>query len=256
MNTDVVRQALVVVATIATITVNALANILPLNGLNTGELSDRFKIFFVPAGYVFSIWGLIYLLLIAYTIFQALPGQRENSALQQIGYLYILASAANIMWLFLWHYEVFSFTLVAMLTLLGSLIAIYIQLRSGAETASPGFRWAVMLTFSVYLGWITVATIANASQLLYFLNWGGWGISPEIWTVIMLAAATAITAGMLFLHTDIAYALVIVWAVVGIALKHAETPTVSTASWIVVGVIVLLIVLSVVGIPAMRPRTT
>lgn len=118
MNRDILRQVLVIIAAFATIIFNIAANALPLNGLNTGELSDRFQIFFVPAGYVFSIWGLIYLGLIAYAIYQLLPAQRENPRLRSIGYLFILSCLANIAWLFLWHYEVFEFTLIAMGVLL------------------------------------------------------------------------------------------------------------------------------------------
>jgi translocator protein len=254
VNKDVIRQAVVVITTLATIVVNTLANTLPLNGLNTGEISDRFVIYFVPAGYVFSIWGLIYLLLIGYTVYQALPSQRENPALRRIGYLYALSGAANIAWLFLWHYEVFQFTLVAMLALLGSLIAIYLQLRAGQAAVTPGFRWLVRLPFSVYLGWITVATIANATQLLYFLGWGGWGIVPEVWTVIMLVAALAITGAMLFTRSDVAYALVIIWAVIGIALKHSLTPTVATAAWVVAAAVAVLAVAQVARMVAARPR--
>ena len=111
MNKDTLRQILVLIAAFATIIFNILANALPLNGLNTGELSDRFQIFFVPAGYVFSIWGLIYLGIIAYAIYQVLPAQKENPRLRSIGYLFILSCLANISWLFLWHYELFEFTL-------------------------------------------------------------------------------------------------------------------------------------------------
>lgn len=254
MNKDVTRQAVVVIATLATIVVNTLANTLPLNGLDTREISDRFAIYFVPAGYVFSIWGLIYLLLIGFTIYQALPAQRENPALRRTGYLYALTGLANSAWLFLWHYEVFRFTLVAMVALLGLLIAIYLGLRAGQETVTPGFRWLVRLPFSVYLGWITVATIANATQLLYFLGWGGWGIAPEVWTVIMLVAALAITGAMLFTRSDVAYALVIIWAVIGIALKHSLTPTVATAAWVVAGAVAVLAVAQAARMVMGRPR--
>ena len=121
MKRDTLRQIITVIAVLATIVVNALANILPFNGQETGAISDRFAIYFVPAGYVFSIWGLIYLGLIAYAIFQALPAQRENPRLRSIGGLFALASVANIVWIFLWHYEVFPATLAVMLVLLGSL---------------------------------------------------------------------------------------------------------------------------------------
>lgn len=172
MTRDIARQFVVVVSTVAVIVMNILANTLPLNGLNTGEISDRFDVYFVPAGYVFSIWGLIYIGLIAYTVYQALPSQRENPALRKIGYWYVLSCAANITWLFLWHYEVFNLTLLPMLALLASLIVIYLRLGIGTREVSPAERWSVHATFSLYLGWITVATIANATQLLDYLGWG------------------------------------------------------------------------------------
>ena len=196
MNRDTLRQVLVIIAAFVTIIFNIAANALPLNGLNTGELSDLFQIFFVPAGYVFSIWGLIYLGLIAYAIYQVLPAQRENPRLRSIGYLFILSCLANIAWLFLWHYEVFEFTLIAMGVLLLSLIAIYLRLDIGRGEVSNAEKWAVHVPFSIYLGWITVATIANTTQLLYYLGWNGWGISPELWAVIMLAAGVIISAIM------------------------------------------------------------
>ena len=131
MNKDTIRQILVVLATLATIGVNALASALPLNGQTTGEISDRFDVFFVPAGYVFSIWGLIYLALLAYSVFQALPAQAQDARLRSIGYLYILSAVANMAWIFLWHYEFFPFSVVAMLALLGLLTAIL---------SAPGYR--------------------------------------------------------------------------------------------------------------------
>jgi hypothetical protein len=243
MNRDILRQILVLIAAFATIIFNFLANLLPLNGLNTGELSDRFQIFFVPAGYVFSIWGLIYLGLIAYAIYQVLPAQRENPRLRSIGYLFILSCLANIAWLFLWHYEYFEFTLIVMGALLISLIAIYLRLDIGRGKVSAGERWAVQIPFSIYLGWITVATIANTTQLLYYLGWNGWGISPELWAVIMLAAGVVISAIMSLTRADIAYSLVLVWAYIGIAVKHADTPLVANSAWIATGLIIVILII-------------
>jgi len=246
MNRDTIRQVLVVLGVIAVIVVNILANALPLNGLNTGEISDRFDIYFVPAGYVFSIWLLIYLGLMAYAIFQALPAQKENPRLRSIGYLFLLSCLANIIWLFLWHYEVFLFTLVAMLILLLSLIAIYLRLDVGRVRVSRGEKWFVHIPFSVYLGWISVATIANASQLLYYLGWNGWGIPPEIWAVIMLAVGVILSAAMSLTRADIAYSLVLIWAYVGIAVAQAGTPVVVASAWIGAGLILVLLVIGVV----------
>ena len=243
MNRDTLRQVLVIIAAFVTIIFNIAANVLPLNGLNTGELSDRFQIFFVPAGYVFSIWGLIYLGLIAYAIYQVLPAQRENPRLRSIGYLFILSCLANIAWLFLWHYEVFEFTLIAMGVLLLSLIAIYLRLDIGRGEVSNAEKWAVHVPFSIYLGWITVATIANTTQLLYYLGWNGWGISPELWAVIMLAAGVIISAIMSLTRADIAYSLVLVWAYIGIAIQHNDTPLVANSALIAAGLIVVILII-------------
>ena len=190
---DTVRQVAVVLSTILVIVVNGLASALPLNGKDTGEISDQFNVYFVPAGYVFAIWGLIYLALIAYSIFQALPSQRENPRLRRIGYLYVLSCVANIAWIFLWHYEVFAITIVAMIALLLLLIFTYLALGIGRSSASTGETWLVRIPFSIYLGWITVATIANATSLLDYLGWSGWGIAPEVWALIMLVAGALIT---------------------------------------------------------------
>jgi benzodiazapine receptor len=243
MNRDTLRQILVLVAAFATIIFNIVANALPLNGLNTGEISDRFKILFVPAGYVFSIWGLIYLGLIAYAVYQALPTQRENPRLRKIGYIFILSCLANISWLFLWHYEIFEFTLIAMVVLLFSLIAIYLRLDIGRGEVSAGEKWAVHIPFSIYLGWITVATIANTTQLLYYLGWNGWGVSAEIWAVIMLIAGVVISAIMSLSRADIAYSLVLVWAFIGIAVKQNNTPLVANSALIGAGLILVILII-------------
>ncbi len=225
MKKGLIRQIVVVVTVIVTITINALADILPINGMSTGQISDQFQVYFVPSGYVFSIWGLIYLGLIAYAVFQALPSQRENPRLAGISGLFILSSIANCAWIFLWHYEMFVLTLVAMFTLLISLILIYVRLGIGkSNRVSSGETWAVRVPFSVYLGWITVATIANVSDVLYYINWNGWGIGPLAWAVIMLVVAVVIAALMAFTRRDVAYLLVLVWAFTGIAKKF---PTVS-----------------------------
>ena len=97
---DRLRQIAVIVSIAGTIIVNALANTLPINGQNTGEVSDRFQVYFVPAAYVFSIWGLIYIGLIVFAIFQALPAQRENPRMRSIGWWVVLGGLANSAWIF------------------------------------------------------------------------------------------------------------------------------------------------------------
>lgn len=260
MKRSVVTQVLVLLALLATIAINALANTLPLNGQNTGEISDRFPVYFVPAGYVFSIWGVIYLGLGLYAVYQLLPAQRTNPRLARIDVLFILSCAANIVWLFLWHYNIFPLTLVAMVALLGFLIAIYLRLGVGLVDVPGAEKWFVHLPFSIYLGWITVATIANATSLLSYLNWSGWGISEEAWTAIMLAAGVVISGLMAFTRGDAAYLLVIIWAFVGIALKHSGTPSVAAAAWVASGAVAVLLVAGVMyrrrRAPALVPASS
>ncbi len=247
MNKNTIRQAVNVLAVIATIVVNGLANALPLNNLTTGDISDRFDVYFVPAGYVFSIWGLIYIALIAFAVYQALPAQRENPRLKRIGYLFAASCLANITWLFLWHYEQFPLTLVAMLALLGLLIAIYLRIGSGGrEDVSTAERWMLHIPFSIYLGWITVATVANVTSLLDYLQWGGWGISEEVWMIIMLVVAGGVASAVTLTRRDVAYMLVILWAFVGIAVKHAAVPVVATTTWIVTVLLALVLIGSIV----------
>jgi hypothetical protein len=229
---DTLRQIFVVLTIVATIVVNVLADALPINGLGTGQISDMFKVYFVPAGYVFSIWGLIYLGLTAFAIFQALPAQRENPRLRSTGWWICLGGVANIAWIFLWHYEMFALTVIAMLILLGTLIITYLRLGIGRTMVTPAERYTTHLTFSIYLGWITVATIANITSLLDYLNWNGFGISPVIWMGIVLAAVFIIAGLMNFTRRDVAYAAVILWALAGIAVKFAGVLAVAIPTWI------------------------
>jgi hypothetical protein len=242
---DLLRQISVILTVLATLVVNILANALPLNGLNTGQISDRFQVYFVPAGYVFSIWGLIYLGLIVFAVYQALPSQRENPRLRATGWWISLGGLANITWIFLWHYEQFPLTLIAMLVLLATLIVTYLRLGIGQTPAPLAERWAVRLLFSIYLGWITVATVANVTSLLDYLNWDGFGIAPEIWMGIALAAVLAIATLMNFTRRDVAYALVILWALAGISLKHAAVALVAIPTWITFGLVTLTLALAV-----------
>lgn len=236
---DKVRQIAVVISILLTIVVNTLANALPLNGQNTGEISDRFDVYFTPAGYVFSIWGLIYIGLIAYAIYQALPAQRENPRLRAIGWWVVIGSLANTAWIFLWHYEVFPLTIVAMLLLLVTLIITYLRLGVNKVQVSNGEKWAVHLPFSIYLGWITVATVANVAALLDYLEWNAFGISEVTWMWIILAAVLVIAVLMNFIRRDIGYALVILWAVAGIGIKHSSVTGVAIPSWITFGVVAI-----------------
>jgi hypothetical protein len=222
MSRVTVQQFLVIAAVVATIAINALANTLPLNGKTTGELSDQYPVLFTPAGYVFAIWGLIYLGLIAFAIYQALPRERDNPRLAAIRVPFLLSSVANIAWLFLWHYEYVTATEPVMQALLASLIVIYARLGIGRVEASWGERWAVHAPFSLYLGWITIATIANTAITLYNLGWNGEPFSPSLWTAVIIAVATLIAGTISFSRGDVVYGAVVVWALIGIIVKQGD----------------------------------
>lgn len=223
---DYLRQFAVIVVTLATIAINTLAVTLPLNGQSTGAISDRFPSLFTPAGYVFSIWSLIYLGLLAYMVYQALPSQRANPRLRSIGWVYVISGIANSVWIFLWHYNQFALSLVVMVVLLLCLIMIYQRLFPWRATVTAAERWTTHITFSVYLGWITVATVANAATVLLDLQWNGGFLPPMGWALLMISVATVI--GLIFAmgKRDIAYVAVLVWAFAGIAVKQNATPPV------------------------------
>ncbi len=241
---NITRQVAVMLSILLTLVVNALANSLPINGQTTGDVSDQFQVYFVPAGYVFSIWGLIYIGLIAYAIFQALPSQRENPRLQATGWWIVLGGLANSIWIFLWHYNLFPLTLIAMLLLLATLIITYLRLGVQRKQVSTGEKWMVHLPFSIYLGWITVATVANISDVLYVVNWNRFGLAPETWMIIILAAVLVISLLMNFTRRDAAYAAVLLWALAGIAFKHAATSVVVIPTWITFALIAVTLIIA------------
>ncbi len=211
-----------------TLVINTLAVTLPLGGRTTAEISDSFNVLFVPAGYVFSIWGLIYLALIGFTVFQALPGQQRNPSVRATGYWVALTGVLNSLWIVLWHYGYYVLTLVVMVAMLAALIVIYRRLAA-VPPASPATRWLVHAPFSLYLGWISVATIANASAVLVHLGWDGRPLNPTIWTVVMIAAAAGLAVLMAYRHRDMVYAGVIVWALAGILVKQASIAPIALA---------------------------
>jgi hypothetical protein len=243
------RQFIVLLSILLTLIINGLANALPFNGLTTGEISNRFQVYFVPAGYVFSIWGVIYLGLMAFAVYQALPAQRANPRLRAIGGWVVLGSLANSAWIFLWHYEQFPLTLLAMLVLLFSLIRTYLKLGIGRVSVSRAENLLVHLPFRIYLGWITVATVANVTTLLDYLQWNGFGISAEGWFSLILIAVLGIAGWVNYTRRDVAFTLVILWALAGIAIKHSAVRGVVVPTWLTFALVSASLFLP----PAIRP---
>lgn len=228
------------------ISFNAIANMLPLNGLTTGAISDRFKVLFVPAGYVFSIWGFIYLLLISFSIFQLFPNNRSNIKVRSIDIPFLTSCMANVGWLILWHHEQFALTLLAMFALLWSLILVYLKLETGHIAATFWETLFLRIPFSIYLGWISIATIANVSTVLVYYEWNGWGVAPEIWTIMMLLVGTILVGVVSALRRDIPYVLVFIWAYIGIGIKQAEIELIQKTVYICLGIFTLISIFLVI----------
>jgi len=209
----------------ATIVVNTLASTVGLFGAETGALSDGIPNLFVPAGLTFSVWGVIYLLLLAFSAAQARglfsADRQAPEALARVGWLFVVSSAANIGWLLLWHGRLVGLSTIPMLVLLVTLASIHIRLGTGRTRPTGTERWFFRVPFSVYLGWITVATVANATAALVTAGWNGFGLAQEFWAVAMIVVASLVTLVMLLVRRDAAYALVVAWALIGIALKRS-----------------------------------
>ena len=214
-----------VLAFISTIVVNALANALPINGKNTGELSDMYPNLFVPAGLTFSIWGLIYaamLLFIAYQFILAFRQTQHNLVIRNIGPWFIVSSIANCAWILAWHYIFPVVSLMIMLILLFSLIKIHLALYRIRSTFSTTSQLLVYPFFSIYLAWITVATIANFTTVFVEWGWNGGAIGPSVWTIIMISVAIGMGIYFAIFRKDAPYTLVIMWALYGIYLKRSQ----------------------------------
>jgi hypothetical protein len=215
-----------IAAIVATLAVNTLSNLYPPGGQNVAEISNTVLagVLITPANYAFIIWGVIYLGLIAYAVYQLHPERRVDPQIQRVNQLLILACLAQVIWIFLFTLQYFVASILAMLVILGSLIQIYLTLAIGRARTSRQRRWMAHIPFSLYLGWIAVATIVNIAATLYAANWGGLGLDPRLWTVVMIVVAILLGAVVLWQRRDITFALVLIWALGAIAQRHSDQP--------------------------------
>ena len=232
---------------LGTVIVNGLANALPINNKTTGELSDQYPNLFVPSGLTFSIWGVIYILLAIFVIYGLVVAMRKDSEkssfIENIGVLFFISCLANIGWIFAWHYEILPLSLVLMLILLGSLITIYLRLCIGKSDSTRTEKYLVHLPYSIYLGWITIATIANVTALLVDINWNTFGLGEPFWAVAVIIVGIGITLSVLFTRKDIFYCLVVDWALLGILLKRLadSTPVQSVIVTAIIGMVLITV---------------
>ncbi len=215
----------VAVAYLAMVVVNFMANYLPINGVTSGQVSDSYPNLFAPAGITFSIWGLIYLLLGIYTIYQFncfnKKGKKNlDKLINKVGLYFIITSLANILWIFSWHYDFIALSLLWIVIILVFLIKIIDTIKK--EKLSRQERAFIFIPFTIYFGWITVAVIANVTVFLVSIAWNGFGLSDIFWTIAILIIATIIGLWRMFKDKSIFYGLVFIWAYIGIFIKNSN----------------------------------
>jgi len=227
-SSSIILAFLNLIALAATVTVNTLSVMLPINGMDPGEISDQYPNLFVPAGITFSVWGVIYVLLGIFVVYSLVKAFKRPSGdeefIGKIGILFFLSSLFNICWIFAWHYGLVLTSLIIMLALFITLIIIYLRLGIGRSQAGILEKSMVHVPFSVYLGWITIATLANLTAFLVYIDWGGFGLSDQFWAVLAAAVGIVICLVVGFFRNDIYYGLVIDWAILGILLKRLADP--------------------------------
>lgn len=240
------------------VALNGLANALPLNGVNTGQLSDEIPNLFVPAGLTFSIWGLIYALLLGYAAATLAGAFRKTDApgwTATDGWIYSLNALFNGGWILAWHWRLIPLSMLLMLGILGTLIllmernrAAFAALPPAAGNAEKVRRFFIRVPILVYLGWISVATIANLTALLVTLGWNGFGIDPMIWTIVVIAAGALVGSLLALTRGAVSSALVVAWAYAGIIIKRASIDEAASLPIMVAAAIGALAVLVAAGV--------
>ncbi|MEL6439797.1 MAG: tryptophan-rich sensory protein [Cyanobacteria bacterium J06621_8] len=236
-----IRQIITLVSILAAFGTNIWANLNPPQGMTIGDVSQQVfgEVLITPANYAFAIWGLIYLGLISFAIYQVLPISKNEFLLPKIGYKLVIASISQIIWVYFFLNGYYAASFLAMLCILLSLIGAYWSLPF-KQRISRIQKWLIRTPLSIYLAWISVATVVNAASVLDFWQWKGWGLSPVGWTVVMLLIAGFITHLVTIPRLDFAYAGVFVWAAIAIAIKNAEQTMIAGTA---IGLSIILVVL-------------
>jgi len=245
MNKNLLETIGVWGALLLTLTINYLSNALPINGQNASQISAKFSTFFTPAGFAFSIWGIIYLGFIGFAIYQSLPAQRADARVVAARPWVIFNGLLNSAWLPLFHFEQMGIALLVMFALLFSLLKIHEALQTGRTKAKS---WTETLLarvpFSIYLGWICVASIANASIFLDTTTWSGWGISGPVWAVVMITVGTTVAIIFYWTFLDVAFLLVFAWAFWAIYNKQQGVPLVPETALVAINVVAVVLVVA------------
>jgi hypothetical protein len=252
--------ALAAITYVVMVTVNVLANTLPINGVRTGDVSDAYPNLFAPAGLTFSIWSVIYLLLGLHVLYQLGlfrgrgTGGDRSALLNKVGLYFSISSLANTAWVFAWHYDVIALSVVLIVVILACLAVIATTVAAADQTARE--KLFIGVPFSVYFGWTTVATVANVTVFLVSIDWDGFGLTDPTWAVVILLVAAAIGTATVLRNRDVAYGLVLLWAYTGILIKHTSANGFDNRFPHVIATVIacLVIYVAVIGATLIRQR--
>ncbi len=249
MNKTKILALAVPIVLLITLVTNGFAASGALNGIDTGSISDLYPVLFTPAGYVFSIWSLIYVSLAGFSLYQLRPNALSDVKLNHLRELTLGNFMLNSAWILAWQYQYLVVSLGIMIGLLLTLIAIYKEVTHLISSKKYSPLW-YKFPFSLYLGWICVATIANVSVVLYDFNWNQFGMSALFWTIVMICVATVLALLFQWRERDVIVSGVVIWAIIGITQKHPEIIAIRN----VVGLSVLVLILSALASVSYRKR--
>jgi hypothetical protein len=231
-----------ITALVITVGLNYFSNTRRIHQTTISEVSGKYENYFTPAGYAFSIWGLIYLLLVGFVIYQARglnnEAKRNNTALA-VGPWFIISCIANCCWLLVWLYEHTALSVLIMIILLISLLMIIFRLHLDLKQENVRRKFFVTLPFSIYAGWITVALIANTAAWLTGMDWHGLGLSETAWSIIMMAIAGIINLLVLFRRNLYFYVLTGIWGLIAVGMANKDNAGIVRTSLVVAAVLLL-----------------
>ncbi|MEJ2202788.1 MAG: tryptophan-rich sensory protein [Gemmatimonadota bacterium] len=230
---DMRRQAFNVLTFVAVMTANGLAGAGAISGESIGVIANRYRSYFLPADYVFAIWSLIYLMLLVFIVYQALPGNRARPVLRRVGWWWSVNGVLNIAWVTTFSFGLFGLSLIIMLGLLGTLIGIHVRVGLD-EHLTWSERVSVSYPFGLYLSWICIAVIANTFQFVTYMEWSWLGIHRPVWSAIMAVVATAVSIVVVWKRGLWIFPLVVAWALAGIAVRFGDIPVIARTGWAMV----------------------
>lgn len=225
-----------IIAYLFMVAVNIAADKLPINGQTTGEIANRLPVLLQPSSFAFSIWGLIYFLLAIWLVYSLFPSRRNLPIYKETSWLFIVSCILNSTWIIVWHYELFLLSVLVMLSLLFTLLLLY---RKLTLLQSKTFD---RVPFSIYLGWIIIASLVNISYYLVYIDWSVFVSAQVTWTIIFMFLGFAIATTFRMTYSDRFIPLVLVWAYVWIGIRQLNS--IPFLSYIAFGLAGLLLIIS------------